>query len=306
MRNFLLCSLFFISISMSSQTDIDALMMEKNNFCFGAVYQYSSWDKYWEGTFKRENLNLGTVSTKGAAAMGAYGISDKLNVLFSVPYLVTNATAGTMKGQKGMQDLAFTVKYMPFEKTVGNTSYSVYALGSYSFPSSDYPADYLPLSLGLGSKTVTLRLMGDVQVNDFFATISAAYLKRANIKIDRDAYLIDEIHYTNEVDMPDAVNFNLRLGYRTNTLIAEAIVDNFTTQGGFDMTRNNMPFPSNRMNAWKLGVNGKYTPKQLPQLSFVGGYNVVTEGRNVGKATTLYGGLFYIVNFTKKNTYDEN
>jgi hypothetical protein len=306
MRNFLLCSLFFISISMSSQTDIDALMMEKNNFCFGAVYQYSSWDKYWEGTFKRENLNLGTVSTKGVAAMGAYGISDKLNVLFSLPYLVTNTTAGTMKGQKGMQDLAFTVKYMPFEKTVGNTSYSVYALGSYSFPSSDYPADYLPLSLGLGSKTVTLRLMGDVQVNDFFATISAAYLKRANIKIDRDAYLIDEIHYTNEVDMPDAVNFNLRLGYRTNTLIAEAIVDNFTTQGGFDMTRNNMPFPSNRMNAWKLGVNGKYTPKQLPQLSFVGGYNVVTEGRNVGKATTLFGGLFYIVNFTKKNTYDEN
>lgn len=302
MRKLHLCCLFLITFLMNAQTDIDAIMMNKNNFCFGAVYQYSSWDKYWEGTFKRENLNLGTVSTQGVAAMGAYGITDRLNFLFSVPYLETKATAGTMKGQKGMQDLILTVKYMPFEKTVGNTSYSLYALGSYSMPTSDYAADYLPLSLGLRSKTATLRLMGDVQVDNFFTTISAAYHKRANIKIDKNAYLTDEIHYTNEVDMPDAINFNLRLGYRTNILIAEAVIDNFTTQsGGFDITKNNMPFPSNTMNAWKVGLNGKYTPKALPQLSIVGGYNVVTEGRNVGKATSLYGGVFYIVNFKSKN-----
>lgn len=276
--------------------------MSKNNLCFGAVYQYSSWDKYWEGTFKRENLNLGTVSTKGVAAMAAYGITNKLNFLFSVPYLETNASAGTMKGQKGMQDLTLTLKYLAFKKTFEKTSYSLFALGSYSFPTSDYPADYLPLSLGLGSKTATLRLMGDVQVNSFFSTLSVAYLKRANIRIDRNSYLTDEIHYTNEVDMPDAINFNLRLGYRTNRLLAEAIVDNFTTQsGGFDITKNNMPFPSNTMNFWKIGANVKYTFKQIPELAVVGGYNVVTEGRNVGETTSLYGGVFYLVNFKNKN-----
>lgn len=286
---------------MSAQTDIDAIMMSKNNFCVGAVYQYSSWDEYWEGTFKRENLNLGTVSTQGVSVMGNYGITDKLNVLFSVPYLETKASAGTMKGQKGIQDLGLTIKYMPFEKTEGDAAYSLYALGSYSFPMTDYPADYLPLSIGLKSKNITLRLMGDVQVGNFFTTLSGAYIKRFNITIDRNSYLIDEVHYTSEVDMPDAVNFNLRLGYRSNRLIAEAVIDNWTTlSGGFDITKNNMPFPSNTMNAWKLGLSTKYTLKKIPELAIVGGYNIVTEGRNVGDAASFYAGLFYQFNFNKK------
>ena len=71
--------LFLSSLITYSQTEIDGIMMSKNNFCTGAIYQYSSWDNYWEGTFKRTNLNLGTVSTKSLAVMGNYGISDKLN-----------------------------------------------------------------------------------------------------------------------------------------------------------------------------------------------------------------------------------
>jgi hypothetical protein len=291
---------------MSAQTDIDAIMMSKNNFCFGAVYQYSSWKEYWEGDFKRENLNLGTVSTKSVGIMGNYGVSDKLNVLFSIPYVETNASAGTMKGQKGIQDLSLTIKYMPLEKTIGQSTYSLYALGSYSVPTSNYSADYLPLSLGLQSKTTSLRLMGDYQRGHFFTTFSGAYIKRANITIDRNAYLTDEIHYTNKVDMPDAISVNFRAGYRSNILIAEFVIDNWVTQsGGFDITKNNMPFPSNTMNALKYGVNSKYTFKKMPELSLVGGFNYVVEGKNVGKSNTYYGGIFYVINFKKEKKQDE-
>ncbi|MFV5690956.1 hypothetical protein ACM55K_02900 [Flavobacterium sp. LT1R49] len=306
MKKFYLSCLLLTPILMNAQTDIDGIMMSKNNFCVGAIYQYSSWDQYWEGSLKRENLNLGTVSTKSIGLMGNYGISDKLNAIFSVPYIETNASAGTMKGQKGIQDLSLTLKYMPLEKTVGQSTYSIYALGSFSTPLSDYPADYLPLSLGLKSKTASLRLMGDYQRGNFFATISGAYVKRANITIDRNAYLTDEIHYTNEVDMPDAISVNFRAGYRSNRLIAEFVIDNWVTQsGGFDITKNNMPFPSNTMNALKYGVNSKYTFKKIPELSLVGGYNYVVEGRNVGKSDTFYGGLFYVINFKKESKQDE-
>ncbi|KAF2515024.1 hypothetical protein EYY60_02910 [Flavobacterium zhairuonense] len=302
MKKIYLCFLFLIPFMMNAQTDIDALMMKKNDFCFGAVYQYSSWNEYWEGTFKRENLNLGTVSSQGPAFMGDYGVLDKLNFLLTVPYVETKATAGTMKGQKGIQDLTFTLKYMPIKKNIGNVKYSLILLGSYSTPGSDYAPDYLPLSLGLGSNTGTFRLMGDVQYRHFFATLSGAYLKRGNITIDRNSYLDNEIHYTNEVDMPDLINVNFRFGYRSSKLIAEAIIDNSVTQsGGFNITKNNMPFPSNTMNAFKLGVNGKYTVIKQPELAIVGGYNVVTEGRNVGEATSFYGGIFYLINFNKKS-----
>jgi hypothetical protein len=306
MKKFYLSCLLLAPLFIIAQTDIDGIMMSKNNFCVGAIYQYSSWDQYWEGSLKRENLNLGTVSTKSIGLMGNYGISDKLNAIFSVPYVETNASAGTMKGQKGIQDLSLTLKYMPLEKTIGQSTYSIYALGSFSTPLSDYPADYLPLSLGLKSKTASLRLMGDYQRGNFFATISGAYVKRANITIDRNAYLTNEIHYTNEVNMPDAISVNFRAGYRSNRLIAEFVIDNWVTQsGGFDITKNNMPFPSNTMNALKYGVNSKYTFKKIPELSLVGGYNYVVEGRNVGKSDTFYGGLFYVINFKKTNKQDE-
>src|SRR4051812_13349089 len=82
----------------SAQTDIDAIMMEKNAFCVGPMYSYSSWKKYWEGTSKRENLNLGRVSTQMAGVMGNYGLTRKLNLLFIVPWVKTKASAGTMHG----------------------------------------------------------------------------------------------------------------------------------------------------------------------------------------------------------------
>jgi hypothetical protein len=106
--------------------------------------------------------------------------------------------------------------------------------------------------------------------------------------------------------MPDAISVNFRAGYRSNRLIAEFVIDNWVTQsGGFDITKNNMPFPSNTMNALKYGVNSKYTFKKMPELSLVGGYNYVVEGRNVGKSDTFYGGVFYVINFKKTSKQDE-
>ncbi len=288
-----------------AQTEIDGIMMVKNNFCTGAIYEYGSWDKYWEGTFKRENLNFGTVSTQKISINGNYGITNKLNVIFSIPYVITNASAGTLLGQTGFQDLSLTLKSLVYEKEIKGNSLSFYVLGGFSFPTSNYVADYLPLSIGLQSKTGSLRLMSDYQYGDLFATVSGAYVKRSNIKIDRNVYFTDEMHYTNEVDIPDAISFNARFGYRTSRLIAEAVFDNWTTQkGGFDITMNNMPFPSNTMNMTKVGFNGKYNLKQISGLAIIGGSNHIVLGRNVGQSNVFYGGLFYVIDFTKqiKNT----
>ena len=76
-----------------------------------------------------------------------------------------------------------------------------------------------------------------------------------------------EMHYTNEVDMPDAASFNIRAGYRDKGLIAEAVFDHWNTLGGFDITRNNMPFPSNEMDMSRIGFNFKYDMPFHPPLS---------------------------------------
>ncbi|MDF2187013.1 hypothetical protein [Paraflavitalea sp. CAU 1676] len=284
----------------SAQTEIDGIMMEKKNLCIGPMYSHSSWTEYWEGTNKRNNENLGRVTTQMFSIMGNYGITDKLNVLFGAPYVATKASAGTLHGMEGVQDLNLWVKWMPIEKTIGKGEFSAYAIGGYSFPLTNYAADFLPLSIGLRSRNLSLRAMADYQLGWFYVTASATYIQRSNIKIDRTAYYTTEMHLTNEVDMPDAASFNFRTGYRHGDWVAEAVVDNWTTLGGFDITRNNMPFPSNEMNATRVGVNLKYEVPAIAGFSLTGGGNYVVAGRNVGQATTVYGGIFYILNFTGK------
>jgi len=296
----------FTSLACLSQTDIDGIMMEKNAFCIGPMFGYSSWKNYWEGTLKRENLNLGTLSTQMYSVMGNYGITNKLNVLFGLPYVKTKASAGQLNGQEGVQDLSLWVKWKAFSKKIASGRLSLIAIGGYSFPISDYTADFLPMSIGLESKNLSLRGMADYQRGSWFGTISGTYVRRSNIELDRTSYYTTEMHYTNEVKMPDAASFNIRAGYRDKGLIAEAVFDHWNTLGGFDITRNNMPFPSNEMDMSRIGFNFKYDMPFLPQLSLTGNVMTTIGGRNVGQATGFNVGVFYVIDFSKKKKSDSD
>src|SRR5476651_1527351 len=92
---------FFLAFSQiaRAQTDADALMIPKNFYCAAVMYTNSSWKDYWEGTFKRDNANIGKLTTNSYTVVGNYGLTNKLDVLFTVPYITTNASQGTLKGQ---------------------------------------------------------------------------------------------------------------------------------------------------------------------------------------------------------------
>jgi len=284
----------------NAQTDIDGVMMEKNAFCIGPMAGYSSWKNYWEGSLKRENLNLGKVSTTMYSLMGNYGITNKLNVMFGLPYIKTKASAGQLKGLKGIQDLSFWIKWKAYSKKTGQGRLSLFAIGGYSLPASDYTADFLPMSIGLESKNLSLRGMADFQTGIWFATISGTYIRRSNIELDRTAYYTTEMHYTNKVEMPDAASYNVRAGYRNKGGYAELVLDGWKTLGGFDITRNNMPFPSNEMNATRIGINIKYPMAFLPQLSITGNAFTTIAGRNMGQANGFNAGIFYVIDLSKK------
>jgi len=307
--NKILMLLIFLSVSWrsSAQTDIDAIMMEKNAFCAGGMYTYSSWKNYWEGTLKRSNENIGSITTQMIGVMGNYGVGKKLNLLFNIPYVATKASAGTLHGMSGVQDLSLMIKYRPVNKKIGDARVAVFGIAGGSTPLANYVADFLPLSIGSRSTTAMARLMLDYYYNSkWFATASATYVYRSNIKIDRNSYYTDELILSNEVQMPNAATFNVRAGYRTQWWIAEAVFNNWTTLGGFDMTRNNMPFPSNRMNATALGINLKYVLKKVPQLSLTGGANQIIAGRNMGQSLTANGGVFYVFDFSRKSTKSDH
>jgi len=278
-----------------AQTVDDAIMMSKKQWCNGLTYMHSSWNEYWEGTTKRENKNLGTVTTQSVMFMSNYGITDKLNVLATVPYVWTNASAGTLHGMKGFQDIELDVKYEFYNKKVGKGDLSFIAVGGFSTPLSNYENDFLPMSIGLGSTNLYGRLTADYQNGIFFATISSAYAWRSDVTIDRTAYYTDHIVYSDKVDMPNQLNNNLFVGIRKSNLTVQAQLLNMYTFGGFDIRKNDMPFVSNQMNMTSLGAHVKYFLPFVKNLEVIGGADFVVAGRNVGQSQTYTGGLYYVL-----------
>lgn len=293
----LACVVF--SQTVNAQTETDALMIPKNYFCAAGIYTHNSWDHYWEGTFKRENLNLGTISSNVYAVGGNYGLSNRVNVLFMIPYIKTNASAGTLRGQSGVQDISLAVKWLAVKQEVGRGLLSLHAIVSGVIPVGNYQADFLPLSLGMQTKSIALRGLVNYQVGRFFVAGAGQYVRKDNITIDRDSYYTTEMHYTNQVAMPNATNFLFSTGYRSLKFNAEATLTKVNTIGGFDITKNNMPFPSNNMDATLAGGVFKYMFQSIAGLELTAGGNYVLKGRNVGQNLSVFGGVYYVFSVKK-------
>jgi len=302
MRKLLLFAPCLLAFGLGAQTETDGLFMAKRNICGGLVYGNSSWNKYWEGTFFRENANLGTFKSQSVMAMANYGITNRMNVIASASYIQNKVTAGTLAGQKGIQDLNLFLKQEFFAKEIKGFNTSLVAVAGVSAPLTNYVADFLPISIGMRSKTASIRMMADVQKGHWYGTASALWMKRGNVTIDRNAYYTTEMIYSNQVAMPDVFSYNIRLGWRDMAdKVFELVLDRMNTIGGFDMRKNDMPFLSNNMEALRAGLNIKYLIPKTGGLSVMASGMHTLSGRNMGKATTIMAGLVYQAEFKEGN-----
>jgi len=298
---FVIAACFWGSVQhASAQMENDGIMIPKNYLCPGVMYGTSSWKNYWEGTFKRNNGNIGTLNTKMYSAMVTYGITNDLITTLNVPYVTTHASAGTLAGQKGFQDISINLKWRGLKIKQGKNTFSLLASLTGSIPMTNYEADFLPLAIGSHSKNFSARGIVDYSIGKIFATASAAYITRSNITIDRNSYYTTELIYSDQVKLPNMSNYNFRAGYRSKYFIAEAVAEINTSLGGFDIRKNDMPFPSNRMNMTIGGVNLRYRLKPFYNLEFTAGDDYVFKGRNVGQSNMVHGGISYIFSLSKK------
>lgn len=298
----LLCSTLLLQQA-HAQTEHDAIMMNKHQWCNGFSFMQSKWDNYWEGTLKRDNLNIGTFTSNSVMFMTNYGITDKLNIMAGLPYVSNNVSAGTLHKMHGLQDVSVNLKYKALTYKWGKQKFSLLGNAGVTVPLTNYIADYLPIAIGMGSTTLTGRGIADYQYGKFFVTASAAYTLRSNTKTDRSAYYTDHMVFSHDIDMPDVFSYMASAGLRSKFLIAEAMFSNMITQGGFDIRRNDMPFPANRMNMTTVGAHVKYTLPFYSHIELTADGSYVVHGRNVGQATNWGIGAFYIFTFNShKNT----
>lgn len=284
-----------------AQTLEDGVLMQKRVLCAGVVYARDGWKNYWEGSLRRDNGNIGTLTTESATAVGAYGVTDRLNVMAMLPYVRTRASEGPLHGMDGFQDLTVAAKYRFLSAPVGGLGRArAFVVAAASAPVSSYTPDFLPLSIGTGSRRATGRVTADFEADaGWFVGASGAYTRRGNVKLDRPAYYTDDrMYFTNEVAMPDVAEYAVSAGVRRGRLHVPVSVSGQRTLGGGDIRRQDMPFISNRMDFVRLDVLATYAlPAPVSALSVRGGVSHVVRGRNVGQATMVTGGLLVGLGF---------
>ncbi len=291
----LILAVVVLSLSARAQMPHDAIYMGKKQICVAGMYGYSSWNQYWENTLKRENLNIGTHVTQSIMLMPAIGISNRVNIILSLPYVWTSTRAGNLMGQHGIQDLSAWLKV----KAVQAGGFSLNAIVGGSIPLGNYVPNFLPMSVGLQSRTVTGRLLASYREpkTGLYLTAHGSYGWRSNIKIDQDAYLAnDRVYNTNQVQVPNTYDAAIRLGVLRRGWQTEVWAERASCLTGDNIRRNDMPFPTNNTQATSVGWYGKVQPRNIGVNARVG---YVVDGLNVGQSTSYSLGLLYQINLKK-------
>jgi hypothetical protein len=281
---------------LDAQTIDDGIMMGRHSLLVGSFYSHDSWEDYWEGTLKRVNGNIGTITTETNTWSAAYGLARRLTLIGTVPYVWTEPSQGVLQGQSGLQDITLAGKYSFLDRSSQKYgALKAIAVLSGGFPLSDYTPAFAPLSIGSHSK----RIAGHLTLNylskpGWYLNGSTAYTHRADVTIDRPYYFTEnQIFFTSQVDMPDVVHAIASAGFLKGDLNAHVSYSQQTTQGGGDIRRQDMPFVSNRMNFSRVGAMVMFPLPKLAGLNLEFSYARVLDGRNVGRATTFTGGVLY-------------
>lgn len=290
--------LFFYT---NAQTIYDGLMMPKGDLCTGFLFTHDRWSSYWEGTLKRKNENIGTLSTNSVTWLGNYGLSDRLNLMVFLPFVATKADQGVMAGESGLQDVTLVLKYRLFGQQWGNGQLRGFVVGGGSVPVSDYTPDNLPFSIGLQANRIwgrgTLNYSFD---NGWYVNGTTAYTWRSNFTLDRPAYYTDgQLVLSNEVWMPNVMDFSFAAGRIKNGLEVFVNYTQQNTLGGGDIRRQDMPFVSNRMNFSRLDLTGMYYLPAVPNLAVRAQVGYTLHGRNVGQSLYAMAGVLYTFHFSK-------
>lgn len=297
-------ALFMVN-SLFGQTPSDAVMMGRNVACVLLDYSHGHFDQYYEGSLLRENQTIATVSRQTALAMIVIGITDKLNVYAGLPYVKTKSSTpngGKFAGANGLQDWSIAVKYKAVDKTIGNGELRILAAVDFSRPASNYLADYMPYSLGVGAPQLSYRGIYQYKYNSgLYLRTAGSYVWRGYSEAEREYYYNNGSYYTSWMDVPNAITVEGIVGkwFLENALQVELNFMSSTSLSGDDIRPYNAAQPTNKVNWSRAGIMAHYYFNQVPGLGVLSYYNRIIDGRNTAKMSTVGFGVTYFFNYSK-------
>jgi len=215
-----------------------------------------------------------------------YGITDRFNVSLNLPHITSTGNAtdailqetGFENERSGFQDMSLNLKYLVAGIDFESSNLNFMANLGFETPLSDYEVDEgLQSIIAIGNRSTRFNQVGIAQFkmeNGFFATGQLGYSVRSD-------------------EVPDAILSQLKVGYAGSKFYGDVYIGSQKSQSGVDILGEGFTgfFPATRVSFTRIGANF-YVPV-YESFGLSAGYASIIDGRNIGKATTFFGGLNY-------------
>jgi hypothetical protein len=273
--------------TVQSQSPISGFMQGKGK---GNVSISYSSEKYDEVYLVPEEVDgvpvFNEVQLSSASLYATYGITDQLDVVLTLPYITAKGDASQdvlnnlnfENKRSGVQDVSVFVKYNPFYFDYGSSSLRLIGALGIKTPLGNYKENEgLQSIIAIGNRSTTVSAIGVAMFkmnSGFFASGQFGGNLASN-------------------DVPNSYTSELKLGYAASKIYGDVYLANQTSTSGVDILGEGFQgfFPATKVNYTKIGLN-LYTPI-YQDFGIAGGFSTLVAGRNIGKATGVYGALVY-------------
>ncbi|WP_130736304.1 hypothetical protein [Flavobacterium sp. J27] len=280
--------LVFTSVNTAySQSPISGFMQGKGKGNVSISYSSEKYDAVYLVPEEVDGVPIfNEVQVSSASLYATYGITDQLDVVFSLPYITAKGSASQEvlnnlnyeNKRKGVQDMTVFVKYNPFYFDYGSSSLRLIGALGLKTPLGNYDVDEgLQSIIAIGNRSTTLSAIGLAMFkmnSGFFA--SGQFGGNLASK-----------------EVPNSYTSELKLGYAVTKFYGDAYLANQTSTSGVDILGQGFQgfFPATKVNYTKIGLN-LYAPI-YQDFGLATGASTLIAGRNIGKATGFYGALVY-------------
>ncbi|GAA4365425.1 hypothetical protein GCM10023185_35680 [Hymenobacter saemangeumensis] len=217
---------------------------------------------------------------------GTYGITDKLDVILSVPYIRSEGKADPRiftspnytNSRQGFQDFSGILKYKLYSRELGSSILDVLGVAGVSTPISNYETSQgLEYIIAIGNRATKYTAAG------------VAHLKTAS-----GVFLTGQAGYSlRENPVPNAFVGEAKVGYAGPKTYVEAYASFQKSDGGTDILQPGFDglFTATKVDYVRVGVS-IFRPI-AKGVGVVLGANTYVAGRNLGQSTGFSAGISY-------------
>jgi Putative MetA-pathway of phenol degradation len=246
--------------------DLNGFLPAAGETTLALSYTAESWDEFWVGTRKVSDPGVGEADIRSLSLWGRYGFTDRLALVFNLPYVDAESDGLGGFEQASVQDLAALLQYELLQRQAGAFTFSLSAALGGRVPVEDYDANR-PVDVGDGTSDVLTRVVAQLRGERFFVSQQIGFDLRGD-------------------DAPDQFPLYTEAGLTTGLLTWSAFLSVLVADGGTDIGDPGFTFPSNKEEFERVGA--KLYARLSPSLGLAAGGFTTLDGRNTSKATGFF------------------